>query len=453
MASVRMFVSDSNKLLSESNNFSVYTAKELDRSSGLIVEIQRNSKRHTVVGFGAALSGSSCYNLYKMNSDVREKAMASFFTESEGIGLNITRQAIGVTDFAYEYYTYDDIPEGETDFELKHFSIEKDKEYIIPQIKKAKELNPDLIVCGSIWSPPLWMKSLYEWDTVNAAVLRPECYDVYARYLVKCIRAYEAEGIHFDFLTPQNEPFGKHPIPACYYDRDTMADLVINHIVPTFKKEGITTKVFAYDFNLWTDTAIDFINPQSEYVDGIAMHYYGTEFKSVRNVHNAFPKLPLYITECGSPYERRYDSMIDPILSTVGDITSALNYGANAYIRWNYVLDDKGGPSDPRNGNDVCEGIITYHPNTKTTTFGSGYYGIGHFSKFVRPGAKVLECTDLNEDESRKYYAFAAENTDGSVATVIANTTEDPKTYELILDDTVVECTLNGKSVATIVLK
>lgn len=453
MSKPQLYISRKGELLTEKQDMlKVCKAEEIDRTTGLVAEVLPEKERHTIDGFGAALSGSSCYNLYAMGEKLRNEALIALFDDENGIGLNITRQAIGVTDFAYEYYTYDDMPEGETDFELEHFSIEKDREFIIPQIKKAQELHPDLIICGGVWSPPLWMKSLYEWDTVNSAVLKPECYDVYARYLVKCVRAYEEEGIHFSFLTPQNEPFGRHPIPACYYDKDTMAELVINHIAPLFKKEGLTTKIFAYDFNLWTDTAIEFIAPQKGVADGIAMHYYGNEFRAVRNVHNAFPEMPFYITECGSPYERSYDDIMDPILATVGDITSALSYGANAYIRWNYVLDDRGGPADERNKNYVCEGIITYHPQEKTTSFGAGYYGMGHFSKFIKAGAKVLECTDLNDDESRKHYAFAAKNTDGSIVAVIANTTDTDEVFKLLIGESAVECKLTAKSVATIVL-
>ncbi len=420
----------------------------------LTVFINPSKVKQQIYGFGAALSGSSCYNLYTMSEQQREKALSDLFSREKGIGLNITRQAIGVTDFAYEYYTYDDIPEGETDFELEHFSIEKDKEYIIPQIKRAQQLHPDLKVCGGVWSPPLWMKTLYEWDTVHCAVLRPDCYDVFARYLVKAMKAYEAEGIHFDFITVQNEPFGKHPIPACFYDREMIAELINEYVIPTFKKEGVTTKVFAYDFNLWTDTIINYIKPTKDTVDGIAMHFYYSDvkqFKAVQNTTNYYTDLPLYITECGSPYERKYDDVLDPVLATTRDMCLSLRYGAGAYIRWNYVLDHKGGPSDPKNRNFVCEGILTYNTDEDKVYYGSGYYAMQHFSRFIKPDAHQIDSTDLNADDKYEHYSFAAKNPDGSIVAVVANATEEEKVYKLVLENTVYEYTMAPKSVATII--
>ncbi len=451
--SPEIFISKQNSLFAKDEQaLKKYDASQLDRSSGLIVDISTNETTHTIEGFGAALSGTSCYHLNCMTPEQRDDALESLFSEDKGIGLNITRQAIGVTDFAHEYYTYDDMPDGETDFELKNFSIDKDREYIIPQIKKAQEINPDLIVCGSVWSPPVWMKTIPVWDTKEGSALREDCHEVYCQYYIKALQAYEAEGIHFNFITPQNEPFGKHGIPACYYDKDMMGNLVNNYLAPAFKKAGVTTKIFGYDFNLWTNTTLEYIATHLDNIEGIAMHYYGTEFKAVKNVHDAHPDLPFYITECGSPYERHYENIMDPILATVGDICSALRYGANAYIRWNYVLDQNGAGSDPLNRNFVCEGILVYDTDTKTVRKGSGYYGIQHFSQYIRPGAEVLVSTDLNEDESRKYYAFAAKNKDGSTVAVLANCTDEKQIYKTVYGDSVLECELEPKSVATIVM-
>jgi len=198
-------------------------------------------------GFGVALTGASCYELAQMNPDKRKDVLADIYGK-DGLNLSIARLAIGSCDYSAEIYTYDDVP---GDVELKHFSIERDRKYIIPMIKEILKIRPDLRFYASPWSPPGWMKT---GGFICGGYMRTKYIDVYADYIIKYLEAYEAEGIHISAVTPQNEPdvdqYGK--FPACIWNPDQEAEYIFK-LSEKLKAKGMDVDIWFHDhnFNGW----------------------------------------------------------------------------------------------------------------------------------------------------------------------------------------------------------
>ena len=445
----------------------VYSKKKLKTDIGYVVEIDPTIEHQTILGFGGALTGTTCKNLANMSPDLRDEAMTKLFSNEQGLGLNIVRQPVGVTDYAVEYYTYDDMPEGQTDFELKNFSIARDKEIIIPRLKDALKLNPDLKIIASVWSPPLWMKSHYVWESIwdlnqvgnrdCAVTLKPECYDVFARYLVKYIKAYEAEGLPIYSLVPQNEPTGVHGIPAAYYTADTMAVLVNNHIIPTFEKNGITTPLWAWDFSYFENDAKNYVYKQYGNINGIAFHDYAGSPTLIQDMYNMFD-LPIHLTETGGVSGNTHkEAWNTNFVYVTKNVIRAFDYGASSYIRWNLILDEMGGPSDSRNphlkkkANEVGYGVIGYNSKNNTLHYGPEYYLLMHFSKYVKEGAVAIESSNLTDISDGFLDNVTFRNKDGSVVTVLCNQALKPKVVKFVYGEQVLEYKIAGEAVATIV--
>lgn len=447
----------------------VYSKKELKTDTGHVVEIDPTIEHQTILGFGGALTGSTCKNLADMSPDLRDEAMTKLFSAEQGLGLNIVRQPVGVTDYAVEYYTYNDIPEGQTDFELKNFSIARDKEIIIPRLKQALKINPELNIIASVWSPPLWMKSHYVWESITdlkqignrdyAVTLKPECYDVFARYLVKYIKAYEAEGLPIYSLVPQNEPTGLHGIPAAYYTADTMATLVNDHIIPTFKANGITTPLWAWDFSYFENDVKNYVYKQYGNINGIAFHDYAGSPTLIQDMYNMF-ELPIHLTEtggvAGDTHKSAWESNFTHVMSNV---IKAFDYGASSYVRWNLILDEMGGPSDLRNPhlkkkpNEVGYGVIGYNSEKNTLHYGPEYYLLMHFSKYVKEGAVAIESSNLSDITDGFLDNVTFRNTDGSVVVVLCNKSLKQRVVKFVYGDQVLEYKIPKESAATIVWK
>ena len=445
----------------------VYSKKKLKTDIGYVVEIDPTIEHQTILGFGGALTGTTCKNLANMSPDLRDEAMTKLFSNEQGLGLNIVRQPVGVTDYAVEYYTYNDMPEGQTDFELKNFSIARDKEIIIPRLKDALKLNPDLKIIASVWSPPLWMKSHYVWESIwdlnqvgnrdYAVTLKPECYDVFARYLVKYIKAYEAEGLPIHSLVPQNEPTGVHGIPAAYYTSDTMATLVNNHIIPTFEANGITTPLWAWDFSYFENDAKNYVYKQYGNINGIAFHDYAGSPTLIQDMYNMFD-LPIHLTETGGVSGNTHKEAWNAnFVYVTKNVIRAFDYGASSYIRWNLILDEMGGPSDSRNphlkkkANEVGYGVIGYNSKNNTLHYGPEYYLLMHFSKYVKEGAVAIESSNLTDITDGFLDNVSFRNKDGSVVTVLCNQSLKPKVVKFVYGDQVLEYKIAGEAVATIV--
>ena len=380
-----------------------------DGSSVLSVEIDLAKRSQDLLGLGASLDHATCFNLSKLSTKERERVVDSIVNPKSGIGMNLMRFCIGTSDFTGEpYYTYNDIPDGTTDFELKQFSIAKDRAYVLPIIKLAQKKNKDLLFFASPWSPPAWMKTSGKLGTGS---LRRECFDVYAQYLCKFLEAYDAEGIPTYALTLQNEPQHQdRRYPTTIMSAADQRDLIKNHVGPLFKQKRIKTKLWCWDHN-WNmpgyPTTILSDATAAQYVDGTAFHHYEGTVDAQTSIKQQFPDKHIYFTE-GS------------LFGTEGALrlVDILRHDARSYNAWVILLDEHRKPNrGPHEASATC--IELLDDGSIRTNF--DYYMQGQFMKFLKRGAVRVASTDWTK--LCRNVAFLSK--DGTVTLVVVNDAND----------------------------
>ncbi|MFG1734132.1 glycoside hydrolase family 30 beta sandwich domain-containing protein [Paenibacillus sp. 843] len=393
--------------------------------------------KHTVVideeqtfqemdGFGASFTDSAAYLIHQvLETKQRSELMTKLFDPNEGIGLSVLRQPMGASDYARDFYSYNDMPEGQTDIELEQFSIAHDEEDIIPLLKEALRLNPDVKLMGSPWSPPGWMKTS---GSMIGGELKPEYYSVYANYFVRYIQGYEAHGLHIYAITPQNEAlYSPGHYPGMIMLPEAQSDFIKNHLKPQFVKNGIDTKILCYDHN-WDkpDYPLTVLEQAGDAVDGVAWHWYGGKPSAQSEVFDAFPGKEVHFTEgSGGEWIPPFEQAFSNVMRTGIEI---LRNHSKSYVLWNMALDEKNGPTVPGFGKSTCRGIVTVNQQKKELTYTLDYYALAHFSKVIRPKAVRIASTS---DESIRSVAF--KNTDGSVAVVLFNDSEQEENAALLI--------------------
>ncbi len=384
------------------------------------------------LGIGGAITDASAEVFSSLNPEQQNKLLQSYFG-TDGIGYNIIRTSIHSSDFGLGSHTY--IQEGDAD--LKTFSIQKDKEKRIPFIKRAVEfIKDDLVFYASPWSPPAFMKTNN--NMLQGGKLLPEYRQAWANYYVKFIKAYEAEGIPVWGLTLQNEPMAVQRWESCIYTAEEERDFLKDYLGPTLEKEGLGDKnIVVWDHNrdLISHRANTIFEDSeaSKYAWGIGFHWYETwtgglpKYDNLKNIKASFPSKNLLFTEgCQEGFE--FDKLhFWPNAERYGNsMINDFNSGVVGWTDWNILLDERGGPNHVQN---FCFAPI--HANTKTgeLIYTPTYYYIGHFSKFIQPGAlRVSTTTSRSALESTSF-----KNQDGKIVTVVMNKTDNKITYKLIV--------------------
>lgn len=444
-ARVWVTTGDQSKLLAEESQIPV---TEISETSLPSITLDVTEKLQEIEGFGAALTGSSAYLINKkMTAAQRQTLLEDLFDPDQGIGISYLRMTVGASDFSLSNYTYDDMPPGETDPDLTNFSIAKDKEDIVPVFKQILAIAPDVKIMGSPWSPPAWMKTN---ESLLGGRLEPEYYAVYARYLARYVKAYDNEGITIDAITPQNEPLHfTASYPSMEMQAEEQLTFIKDHLGPVFASEGITAKIIIYDHN-WDNTlyAISILNDPaaSQYVAGSAFHAYAGNVSAMSVVHNAHPDKGLYFTEIsGGEWATSFSDNLQWNMANIF-IGTTKNWSKTALL-WNLALDENHGPTN--NGCQDCRGVVTIQSATGTVTKNVEYYSIGHFSRFVRPGAFRIASTNFESTTKLDHVAFI--NTDGSKVMVISNADTAAKSFVVRTGEGQFSYFMNGRSVATIV--
>jgi glucosylceramidase len=366
------------------------------------VTVDPGATYQTVAGFGASITDSSAHLLAR--SPYRDQIMRELFDPRHGLGLSYLRQPMGASDFtAGPHYTYDDVPAGRTDYGLKHFSIAHDKAEILPLLRQARALNPQLEIMATPWSPPAWMKT--SGSLVGGRFIDDQrVYDAYARYFVKFVKAYRAAGVPVDAVTLQNEPQNRNPSAYPGMDlRDQEEARLAVAVGSAFDKAGLRTKILGYDHN-WSLHPNDVGPPDDpadpeyaksllgnaearRYLAGTAFHCYYGDPSRQSELHDAYPDKDVYFTECsGSLSQDPATTFPDTLHWQTANLTvGAMRNWAKTVITWNLVLDPGGGPHN--GGCDTCFGVMTVDPATGKATPTADYYVLGHATEFVRPGA------------------------------------------------------------------
>ena len=385
-----------------------------------VVNVYPEITYQTIQGFGGAFTEASGYNLSLLSQEKQEEILKAYFSE-EGLAYNLCRTHINSCDFALGNYAY---VEDESDHELSTFSLDRDKKYILPMIQKAMNLSMQPIqFLASPWSPPAFMKTNGEMN--HGGKLKEESARLWAQYIARYLKEYRALGIPIDRITIQNEPEAVQTWDSCIYTGEEERDFVKNHLGPVLKEEGLgEVKIIIWDHNkeiLYDRARVVLDDPEAaQYVSGVAFHWYtGDHFESIGLVHDRYPKMELLFTEGCVEYSRFMDSNETYKAEMYAhDILGNLNEGMNGYIDWNLLLDQEGGPNHVRN---YCASPIMCDTNKNTYEKRLSYYYIGHFSRYIKPGAKRIATTRYTD----RLEVTAAINADGSKVVVLLNRSED----------------------------
>ena len=435
--------------LTEGPNFGAFV-QPLETQASILVN--PDVEHQTFLGIGAALTDAAAETFYKMKPDQQELFMQAYFDKEKGIGYSLARTIIHSCDFSSGSYTY--VEEG--DSKLTTFNIEHDRQFRLPFTKKAIEAaGGKLPMYASPWSPPAFMKT--NGDMLQGGKLKPEFYQAWANYYVKFIEAYEKEGVPLWGLSIQNEPMATQRWESCIYSAEEERDFLKNYLGPTLEKAGMgEKKIIVWDHNrdlLFERANVILSDPEAnKYVWGTGFHWYEDwkdgkpMFNNVAKVNEAYPDKNLIFTEgCNEGFDP--DRFGDPKLAErYGKaMINDFNNGTVAWTDWNILLDETGGPNHVGN---LC--FAPVHGDTKTgeLIFTHSYYYIGHFSKFIRPGAKRLSTGTTANHLS----ATSFKNEDGSIVVIAMNEKDEEIEYMLSLNNKTTKLSMPAHSIQTLVL-
>ena len=430
----------------------------------------------TITGFGGSFTESSAYLLNRLSKKNRDTILNAYFSE-DGANYTLTRTHISSCDFSLNNYTYAPIAD---DIELKHFSIQEDKDDLIPMIKEAMAISKEgFNIIASPWTAPPWMK-----DNKNyvGGKLLPKYYSAFALYFSKYLEAYKNEGIDIWGLTPVNEPHGNgNNWESMHFSPEEETDFVQNYLGPKLEEEGkANIKILGYDQNRdglkeWVDDMYK-DEASSKYFSGTAIHWYESTYdffpEALQYAHEKAPDKYLIETEgCvdseipqwqddkwywskkatdwgydwREPAKKYLHPKYAPVNRYARDIIGCLNNWVDGWVDWNMVLDRQGGPNWFENW---CVAPVIVDPENDEVYFTPLYYTMAHFSKYIRPGAKVIGLEKSDTD----LQVTAAQNPDESIAVVVFNEGNTLKTFELSLGETSKLITIQPQAIQSIII-
>ncbi|MGI4865200.1 MAG: glycoside hydrolase family 30 protein [Janthinobacterium lividum] len=406
----------------------------------------------TLLGIGGALTDAAAETFAKLPKAQQQEFLQAYYSPTSGIGYSLARTSIGSSDFSSASYSY--IKEG--DAALKSFSVKHDEQFRIPLIKQATAAaGGQLPLFVSPWSPPAFMKTNH--DLLHGGHLLPEFRQPWADYYVKFMRAYEKQGIPIWGLSVQNEEMATQKWESCVFTGEEERDFIKEYLGPTLQKGGLgDKKLIAWDHNRdlvyqRASTVLD--DPEAaKYVWGIGYHWYetwtgsGMLFDNVRRVHEAYPNTNLMLTEaCIENF--KFEQVNDWRLGEKygHSMVNDFNTGTVGWTDWNILLDETGGPNHVGN---FCFAPIIADTRTGKLIYTNAYYYIGHFSKFIRPGAKRVAVTT-----NRNWLqATAFQNPGGQVAVVVMNSGDKPQEFQLWVKGQAASTTSAPHSIMTLLL-
>ncbi len=395
-----------------------------------------------IEGFGAAFTDTAGYNLQEVaTTAAHDEALNNLFTRNgNGIGLSFMRIPMAASDLALSVYSYDDQPAGLTDPTLANFSIAHDQKDIIPLILQAKALNPDLKLMANPWSPPGWMKS--NDSMINGGTLLPADYQPFADYFVHFLQAYSAAGIPIDYITLQNEPTYTTTYPSMDFPAVDATTVLSQYVLPTFTANSITTRILLLDNNFYMIDypTTELANPTiaaSPLIAGVAWHGYGGQQGEMQLMANQFPNLGQYETEHSG-----FSGNASQFKTDFEDITAVMRSSGRTFVKWSLAVNENYGPET--NGCGTCTGIVSINSVTGALSYPADYYSLGHFSKFILPGAQRIYSSNAQGILTSAYL-----NTDGSKALVAFNDTSSSQSFQVNWGTQSFSYTLPGLAAAT----
>jgi glucosylceramidase len=408
------------------------------------ITVDATTTYQTMDGFGAALTDSSAWLIAnQLNAAQQTAFLQQLFDPHAGIGLSFLRQPMGASDFSQSgNYSYDDMPAGQTDPQLTHFSIAHDQAYLIPLLKQALAINPTLKIIAEPWSPPAWMKTT---GTMNGGNVNTAMFSPLAGYFVKFVQAYNAAGIPIYAVAPQNEPENSNTsYPTALLSAPDEANFVANYLAPAFVSSGINTAIIGYEHN-WNDTTYPttlLAGSAAPYLAGTAFHCYAGDVSSQSTVEAAYPNKGIWFTECSGTVGSSFSG--DLVWNTSNLLVGATRNWARSVLLWNLVLNQNSGPQN--GGCTNCRGVVTI--NGSTITPNVEYYVLAHLAKYVMPGAKRISSNTFGPG-SIEDVAFL--NPDRSIALLVLNGAATAGTFQVNWQGQTFSYTLPASSIATFV--
>ncbi len=458
----------------QGNKFTQVTKfNSLDSISKISLNIDQ--KFQTITGFGGSFTEASASLLNRLSKDKRNKIIEAYFGET-GAKYSLTRTHMNSCDFSLSNYSYASVA---GDIELKNFSIEEDRNDLIPMIKDAMKVSKEgFKILSSPWTAPPWMKDNNDW---RGGKLLPKYNDTWALFFSKYIDAYKAEGIDIWGFTVENEPLGNDGNwESMHFSPEEMTNFVQKYLGPKLEADGHDVKILGYDqnrehLNEWVD-AMYKDKTSSKYFDGTAIHWYASTFDIFPNelqyAHKKSPnkyliqseacvdaQVPVWkddawywkkeATDWGwtwAPEDQKHlHPKYAPINRYARDIIGCLNNWVDGWIDWNMVLDKQGGPNWFKNW---CVAPIIVDPDSDEVYFTPIYYVMMHFSKHIRPGAQVIGV----ENSDSELMVTAAKNPDNSIAVVVFNEGMKEKSFQLSLEGLNKKITINAQAIETIII-
>jgi len=414
-------------------------------TADVVIDVQKTYQ--TMEGFGAAMTDSSAWLLQnKLNALQRAELLHELYGPPPNLDLNMMRLPIGASDFSLELYTMDDMPFGQVDPQLEHFNVAPNKTAIIPTVREVLSIDPDLHIIASSWTAPAWMK-----DSGNllGGTLLEQYESAYADYLVKYLDAFRSYGIPIFALTLQNEPnFEPITYPGMRLSADQRARIVAQYLGPKLAKRKSATRILEWDHN-WNHPEQPLAvlsNPDAaRYIDGVAWHCYEGSPHAQGTVHRQFPDKDVYITECsGGDWASGINGEL--IWFSRDLLIAGIRQWARAVVYWNLALDENYGPHF--GGCALCKGVVTIDSDTGAVSRNDEYYAIGHFSRFVLPGAVRVNSTATDKGLDNVAFQNAS---DGSIVLVMVNSDENVRHVSVAEGKTRFEYKMPPRSVATFV--
>ena len=417
---------------------------DADAEADIVVDAATRHQR--MVGFGASITDASAWLIrHRMDAAQRDALLRELFgRDGEGVGFDFARMTIGASDFSRFHYSLDDPPGGRPDPELRHFSIDRNLDDVVPVAREALSINPALKIMASPWSAPAWMKDT---GSLVKGTLLPEHYDAFARYLLEYVDAYAAQGVPIFALTVQNEPdYEPADYPGMRLNAPARARFIGDHLGPLRDARNPRLQIFDWDHN-WDKPeeplAVLADPAASKHVAAVAWHCYGGDVAAQTPVRDAQPDKDAYMTECsGGDWEPVRSGGLTLQARTL--VIGATRHWARGVLFWNLALDENNGPH--AGGCDTCRGVVTVDSRTGEVTRTDDYYALAHASRFVRRDAWRIASTETGGGIDN----VAFENADdGSRVLMVSNSNDAP--HELAVRDGsgMFRYTMPPKSLAT----
>lgn len=450
---VTLYVTTANRAYDFKKTFANFS--ETSNMSPSTIALDPTTRYQEMDGFGAAITGSTCYNLLKMSQANRTKFLTETFSNEYGMGYSYIRISIGCSDFSLNEYTCCDT-KGIENFSLQ----EEELSYVIPILKEILEINSTIKILGSPWTSPRWMKvnnltDLQPYNSWTSGHLNPIYYEDYATYFVNWIQAFSEFGLHITSVTPQNEPLNNGNSASLLMGWDEQRDF-IKVLGPKLREAGLNTKIYVFDHNYNYDNISDQTNypikiyqdaEARQYINGAAYHNYGGNKTELASIHEQATDMELIFTETSIGTWNNGQDLSSRLMEDMSEVAlGTVNNWCKAVIVWNLMLDTNRGPNRD-GGCQTCYGAVDINAsNYETIVRNSHYYIIGHLSTVVKPGATRIGATGYSAS-GLTYSAF--ENTDGTYALVLQNNSDESKAITLSDDENHFSYLVPAKSVVS----